>query len=250
MANARSRYSRARLRAKARRPRKRGGSLGWGLGIAVVLVLGVGAIVVSRSQTAFPAGRGPNDHWHAAIGVSVCGQWAPAPAEFTTQRANTSAYAPVHTHGDGVIHFEPNGDVHAAGNDATVGKYFKYGGWQLGETSFTYGTASKKNGATCPGTGGKKAQPGVVSWAVNGKQQSGNLASFAPKNDDVVVLAFLPKGQSVTKLGDPPSKAKLPDAANVPESGGTQNTTPTQSAPTPGGTTPATTPASTPASTP
>jgi hypothetical protein len=242
MANARSRYSRARLRAKARRPRKRGGSLGWGLGIAVVLVLGVGAIVVSRSSTAFPAGRGPNDHWHTAIGVSVCGQWAPAPAEFTTQRANPSTYAPVHTHGDNIIHFEPNGDAQAAGDGATVGKYFKFGGWQLGETSFTYGTASEKNGATCSGTGGKKAQKGVVSWALNGKQQSGNLASFAPKNDDVVVLAFLPKGQSVTKLGDPPSKAKLPDAKNVPESGGTQNTTAISI--------PATTPATTPASTP
>jgi hypothetical protein len=225
------------LRAKARRPRKRGGSLGWGLGIAVVLVLGVGAIVVSRSDTAFPAGRGPNDHWHAAIGVNVCGQWAPAPAEFTTQRANPAEYAPVHTHGDGLIHFEPNGDVQSAGDGATVGKYFEFGGWQLGETSFTYGTASEKNGATCPGTGGKKAQKGVVTWAVNGKNHSGDLAAFAPHDGDSVVLAFLPEGQSAAKLGDAPSKKNLPNALNV-ESSTTPNSSPA--------TTPATTPVSTP----
>jgi hypothetical protein len=233
MANARSRYSRARLRAKARRPRKRGGSLVWGLGIAVVLVLGVGAIVASKTSTSYPAGRGPNDHWHAAFGLNVCGQWQPPPPEFQTQHDNPSLGAPIHTHaasGD-VIHFEPGGDAQSAGANATVGKWFKFGGWQLDETSVTRNGVSKKNGDTCPGTGGKKAQNGVVSWSVNGKQHSGNLASFAPNNNDVIVLAFLPKGQSVTKLGDPPSKKLLPDAAAVPESGGTQNTT-TQSIPT------------------
>jgi hypothetical protein len=230
MANARSRYSRARLRAKARRPRKRGGSLVWGLGIAVVLVLGVGAIVASKTSTSYPAGRGPNDHWHAAFGLNVCGQWQPFAPEFQTQHDDPAKYAPIHTHGDGVLHFEPNGDVQAAGAKATVGKWFKFGGWQLDETSFTYTTVSEKNGNTCADKAGKKTK-GVVNWAVNGKQHSGNLASFVPNNNDVIVLAFLPKGQSVTKLGDPPSKAKLPNAPAVPESGATQSSTPTQSLP-------------------
>ncbi len=243
MANARSRYSRARLRAKARRPRKRGGSLGWGLGIAVVLVLGVGAIVVSRSETAFPAGRGPNDHWHAAIGVSVCGKWVANPAEFLTQHDNPSLQAGIHTHGDGLIHFEPyfdraeQADVAA---HATVGRWFKYGGWQVNTTSFNFNGVSKKNGDLCPATAGKKAQKGVVTWAVNKKEHSGDLASFAPHDGDSVVLAFLPAGQNAASLGDPPSKKNLPNALNVESS--TPHSTPA--------TTPATTPASTPASTP
>ena len=198
MANARSRYSRARLRAKARRPRKRGGSLGWGLGIAIVLVLGVGAIVVSRAATSYPAGQGPNDHWHAAFGANVCGQWVPNPAQFLTQHDNPSLQAGIHTHNDGIIHFEPYFGPNAADDaaHATVGRWFKYGGWQLNTTSFNFNGVSKKNGDTCPATAGKKAQKGVVTWAVNKKEHSGNLGDFAPNNGDSVVLAFLPAGRN------------------------------------------------------
>src|SRR5918994_1642769 len=40
------------------------------------------------------------DHWHAAVGIYVCGEWQPDIPEFE----NTTG---IHTHGDGVIHIHP-----------------------------------------------------------------------------------------------------------------------------------------------
>jgi hypothetical protein len=122
-----------------------------------------------------------------------------------------------------------------AGRNATVGKYFQFGGWKLSSTSYDFlsgsGGAKVKNGDQCNG------QPGELQWGVakfNGDvkkpqtvvAKTGNPADYKLYNDDIVVIAYLPKGKSITSIGSPPSLANLPDAANN-EGAGPPTTVPT-----------------------
>ena len=185
-----------------RRPRRRSGSAGWYATVALIVAVGVALIVITRSgkNTAVAAGRGVKDHWHAALGVNVCGTWQPNPPASPTVlinnqrvivRVGTNVYAGLHTHGDGLIHFEP-ATSEDAGDSATVGRYFTYSGWKLSASSFTFLGVSEKDGDRCPGVGGKPAE----------------------------------------KLGNPPSVAALPNAVGA-ERGNvtTQPTSPPTSAP-------------------
>lgn len=219
-------YQRGRARARARRAPRRSGTNIWTVAIVVVVIIGVGAVVAqvaTNKGTSGGAGAGLKigDHWHAALGMNVCGTWLPNPPETPRDsqglivRHGTDVYAGIHTHGDGLIHFEPQ-TSDDAGASATVGRFFKYNGWSLSETSFTFDKGVKEaNGDTCPAAGGKPAAKGTVQWAVNGKQRTGDPAKYDPHNNDRIVIAFLPPGTSITSLGDPPSTANLPNANNI-----------------------------------
>ena len=100
----------------------------------IVVVLGVFVIVVSRggSDTAPIANK---DHWHAAIGVNLCGTYAPNPPEFAKRSGSGNLSAGIHSHGDGLMHIHPHVSSEA-GNSATVGRFFDYGGWDLDSTGF------------------------------------------------------------------------------------------------------------------
>jgi hypothetical protein len=119
------------------------------------------------------------EHWHAAFGLDLCGEWLTAPA-FEDE-------AGIHSHGDGLVHDHPF-TTESAGRNATMEKFFTGGGWKVTATSFDFGPDAKKaNGDPCP-----DGKPGVVRWAVNGKEQHGNLSDFIPFDGDVIALAFLP----------------------------------------------------------
>jgi hypothetical protein len=212
---------RQRSRARIRRTKRRGGSTGWNVAIGAIVIVGVVGVALARSANSKPSLA----HRHAAFGVNVCGRWEPDPPETARDsqgnivRAGTDVYAGLHTHGDGLIHFEPV-TAEDAGSSATVGRFFKYNGWDLSQTSFTFnGGVKKKNGDLCPGTNGQPGEKGTVEWAVDGKKRSGDPAGFAPQNGDKIVIAFVPKGGDVVKLGDPPSTKNLPQALGVSESG-------------------------------
>ncbi|HZR12882.1 MAG TPA: hypothetical protein VFC33_06480 [Acidimicrobiia bacterium] len=254
-------YQRGRARARARRPPRRTGSSFWIVAVAAVVVLGVGAVVAQVASNKGANGGGGaglkiGDHWHAALGVNVCGTWLPNPPETPRDsqglivRHGTDVYAGIHTHGDGLIHFEPQ-TSDDAGASATVGRFFKYNGWSLSETSFTFDKGVKKsNGDTCPAANGKPAAKGTVQWAVNGKARTGNPASYTPHNNDRIVIAFLPPGISITSLGDPPSTSNLPAANNIESpnqipAGTATVPSSTPAASTPAASTPTTAPATT-----
>ncbi len=238
--------------------------------IAVVLIAGMAMVVYARNNVA--AAEGPyvhdasksatskenlNSHWHAALGVYDCDKWVgdssgsgiwnwPATVTGPTGaqspgRVGTNIYAGLHSHDDGIIHMEPATNDEA-GKNATVGKYFSFGGWKLSSTGYDFLGTKVANGDKC----GDK--PGTLTWGVakfNGdvkKKQnltikSGNPGSYKLFNDDVVVIAFLPQGKSISDLENPPSVANLPDAANNEG----QATTPATTAPAPIPTAPATT---------
>jgi hypothetical protein len=202
--------------------------MAWNIGIAVVVVLGVVGIVVSKQSSSVSsadvAPRASNsvtnttgDNWHAAIGVNVCGSWLSAAPPFQSTVGIDTAVATNATdsqQGDGLIHIAPS-DPSAAGKHATLGKFLSDGGWSASASDFDlWDNGKKSNGDTCPGTSGKKSQPGRVVWTVDGKVQQGNPSDYRLQDCDVIAIGFLPKGQ---KLGLPPEMAALanvPDAAN------------------------------------
>src|SRR5438105_5049354 len=156
---------------------RRGGSTGFNLAVAAIVIVGSVLVLVSRHPNSAGAvgpklknSKGVADHWHAAIGVNVCGTWQPGPiwphtaainGQNTLVRADAlGTYAGLHTHqltggqSDGIIHMEPLSS-NEAGRNATVGKWIEYGGWHLDSSSMSLWPGAKgkvikeKNGAKC-----------------------------------------------------------------------------------------------------
>ncbi len=268
--------SRAKRKRAAVRSAKRSRHNTWWYGLtAIVVIAGISLIVYTQATK--PADVGPfiydqsnptkrNTHWHAALGVYDCDHWmgdstgtgvwnwpAATPQGSPAQAGNTNVYAGLHSHDDGVIHMEPQVSADA-GRNATVGLYFKYGGWKLSETGYSFLGTTVKNGDKC-GTATGTLQWATGSWNgdTTGKTpqkltvQTGNPAKLKLHDRDVVVVAFLPPGKSAASLGDPPSVPKLENALNVETAPGATATTLPASAPStaPTATTPTTTPTAT-----
>jgi hypothetical protein len=189
------------------------------------------ALTAGSSSTSHAASAGPyvfdfhdssnphnaDSHWHAALGVYDCGHWlgdrtgtgiwlwpnvATVEGQSLPGRAGTNVYAGLHSHDDGIMHMEP-ATFDDAGANATVGRYFGEGGWQLSANAFTFLATSQHNGDRCG------ASVGQISWFVNGKTRSGNPGSYKLYDGDVVVIAF---EQGDAYPGSPPSAANLPIA--------------------------------------
>jgi hypothetical protein len=223
----------------------------------ILVVAGVLGVALSRSKSASGIAPTTADHWHIALGVDDCGTWVPnwvwPPGNVTSSssagagapsRAGSGGliYAPLHSHDDGLIHIEPlvNSD---GGNNATLGAYFKYGGWKLTATSIKFVNVDEKNGNKC---GGK---PGVLRWAVNGKEKQGDPAKYKLAEADVVELVFTTAGAKLPPMTDVPSYTGLQQilgttvtsapAANTPTTpaAGSTTTAPTGSTTAPTGAT-------------
>ncbi len=63
----------------------------WYVATALVVVIGIFLIVLTKTDgggsgsAATDRPRADFDHWHAAIGVNVCGEWLPHPDAFDTR---------------------------------------------------------------------------------------------------------------------------------------------------------------------
>ncbi len=230
-----SKASRAkRRRAAVRAAHRSNNNRFWYAITALVVVVGIAVVWIARANQ--PPVLGPKlassshaaDHWHAALGVYDGDHWVGDPSvgnglwlwpAQTSQgvpgRVGTDAYAGLHSHGDGIIHMEP-ATSDEAGKNATVGKYFQFGGWKLSSTGYTFLTTTVKNGDKL-----KNGKPGVLKWAVGKwtggnkvayKVHTGNPGSYKLYNDDVIIIAFVPANVDITKLGNPPSLPNLASA--------------------------------------
>jgi hypothetical protein len=180
------------VQAKSRRS-----SRGFVAFVVAVFVVGVALIALAKSDsggTGSATGPGPriNDHWHATVGVNLCGTW----------QANQPMYEPspntgIHSHGDGFIHMHPFSAA-GAGSNATVGLFYRQAGDKLSATGLEMFKHKYKNGDVCDALDKK---PGLVRWSVNGQERTGNPASFVPNDRDVVAIAFIPKDADI---GTPP----------------------------------------------
>jgi hypothetical protein len=222
MIRARNRYSRARIRARVRRPKRRGGAR-WYYGVlSLIVIAGLAGIAASAGSDDTPPLAGINpatqtfyDHWHAALGVNVCGEWLGAPVEFH-EVAGRAVQAGLHTHGDGFIHIHPYSSADA-GDNATLGRYFENGGWELSASSLSVwsGPATDpaertwSNGDECPAGSTMAGRRGVVKWSIDCVDRTGNPADYKLEDLTVIALAFVPKGEDI---GVPPNAFEAPEA--------------------------------------
>jgi hypothetical protein len=166
------------------------------------------------------------DHWHAAYGFNLCGQWA-APLKDGAAGDTTG----IHTHEDGLIHTHPFLQS-VAGKNATFAKLVNDTGISVTATSVNLKREGEKfkNGDKC----GKK--PGVLTATVfknlkdtTGKQLGGNPGKWRIVNGSLITISFNPKGFKATQ---PPSAANLSDPGDLGTTPSPSDTTPTTAAPT------------------
>lgn len=249
--------SRAKRKRAAVRSAKRSRQNTWWYGLTAIVVI-AGIALIAYTQATKPSAVGPflqdssgtkqNTHWHAALGVYDCDHWMDDgskpgawnwpfanPGGNPARASNNNIYAGLHSHDDGVIHMEPLVSEEA-GKNATLGLYFTFGGWKLSSTGFSFLGTTVKNGDKCG------SSTGTVQWELGrwdgtkGKQkytvEKSNPAKYKLFQDDIVVVAFLPKGKTLASIGDPPSVPNLATALGVSEAPGSVTTMPPISTPT------------------
>ncbi|HET6773018.1 MAG TPA: hypothetical protein VFH36_06895 [Acidimicrobiales bacterium] len=175
--------------------------------IGVIVLLGTGLIAFAANERKSEADIAPvanQDHWHAAIEISICGEPQPATAEFESRIG-------IHTHGDGVIHIHPFSDG-GAGENATLGAYLEGAGIELTDSKLTIGDESWEEGEDdCDG---EAAELIVAQWK-DVQSTDENPALIRRDFGDIrfredgegYTIAFVPEG--TTDIPKPESAAQL-----------------------------------------
>jgi hypothetical protein len=222
-----SKYSRARIRSKARRPKRGGSSRAWILSTIVIAIVGTLLVVLSyqdRQDQQAVAPVANRDHWHAYLGVNICGTWQPPVPQFEGRDGsmNPNPQAGIHSHADYLIHDHPFASDEA-GDKATLGRYFQYAQSSVSEDSIRLWSSwapdvDLKNGDKCKDSG----KPGVLAWKVGklgkpwpDKAMTGNPSDHKIENGEIIALYFLPKG---SKLDQPPGSDQALE--NIEDIGG------------------------------
>ncbi len=212
-----------------------------------VLILGILLVFVLKPSSSSAGGLQLGDHWHTALGVYDCDHWDGGAAWSTPVggatgnspvEVGTNVYSALHSHQDGLIHMEPQTSADT-GDAATLGNYFKRNGFELSSTHVKFVNADVNNGDKCG------SAPAKLHWAVNGKEQVGDPTKYQLKDNQYIVIAFLPDSKKIASLGKPPSYNNLPGAEGRTNSTPTTTSTPasaptTTSAPAPTTTAPTT----------
>lgn len=214
-----------------------GSSRNWlfGVGIVVIIAVGIGVVAMARNEN---GGYGDNstppkanlqdgepfDHWHAAFAIEVCG------TELDPLQDGPTDVQGIHTHGDGLVHIHPFTRA-AAGDRATLAKYFKQVGLTVTNTGFELPAGMKmKDGSTTVKVGettcaGKPGELVLAHW-----KDAANAAGTKPDKiytkdfgdvrftEDLgaYTLAFVPKG---TTDIEPPSSAADIESLGAADSG-------------------------------
>ena len=219
--------------------------------IAAILVVGCVGVFFARNERAASASEAPvanQDHWHAAFGTDICGEFQPNPAD---DGPDTTG---IHTHQDGLIHIHPFLTA-SSGDNATFGVFAKQIGLTVEDDQITLPDGTTyKNGDDCEDEDGKK-KPGRVTlfvWppqateSTEPKVVTKDIAGTRFRKDgEAFVLAFVPEG---TEPKLPPSMPELAAPSDLEpgaesEPGSTDFTTTTPSTPLEGDATTTTAPA-------
>jgi hypothetical protein len=187
------------VKAKARKS-----SAGFTIVVVAIVTMGVAGIALSRGggdDTADGPGVKIGDHWHATMGVNLCGTWQ---GNLPPYEAATG----IHSHGDGFMHMHPFSSA-GAGNNAKVSLFYSQADEKIAATELNVGGEKRKNGDVCENLDKK---PGLVRWSVNGEEKTGNPGDYVPGDRDVVAIAFLPEG---VEIGTPPAAASGANPSDV-----------------------------------
>ena len=182
--------------------------------ITVLGAAAVGALALSRESTRGERPEALTDHWHAAYGVNVCGEWQPVILDTTDPEG-------IHTHSDGVIHIHPF-RTSASGSNATVDAFFRATGGVLDDDGYTPGpgvvgdTVVEANGCN-----GEPATWQIAYWdnallAEGGAEPdtiaSTDLADFRFRGDvSAITFALLPEGEEIPAPPTIPQLGQLTD---------------------------------------
>jgi len=208
-----SKYSRARIRSKVRKPKRGGSSRGWIISTVAIAVVGTLLVVLSYNDRQNESAVAPianKDHWHAYLGVNICGTWEPAVPQFEGRDGSMSQnpQAGIHSHADYLIHDHPFASDEA-GKKATLGRYLGYAQSSVSSDSIKLWSnwvpnVDLSNGDKCKESG----KPGELQWKVGklgepwpSKAETGNPADHHIGNGEIIALYFVPEG---TKLEQPP----------------------------------------------
>lgn len=211
------------------RTRRGSASWVWPTAIVFIVVVGTGLVVFSKSDQSSADSTAPRvggkDHWHAALGFDICGEFLPPITDQTDPLG-------IHTHGDGVVHIHPFSQT-AAGKNATLGKYFDAVQAEVSDSEIKLpGQPAKKNGQKC---GDQEARVQVRTWDSKAPDApssiyTGNPSDLRPNDGQLVTIAFVPEGAEIRR---PPSTDNLDKLTDVPGA-----TTPTPPGSVPGAPTP------------
>jgi len=212
----------ARAGGKARGGQRK--KLGFPAAIVVLVVLGVGLVAFARTTN--PGGGSPKlgEHFHTAYGIYVCDRWV---ANLSDRGADSLG---IHTHDDGLAHVHPF-LAGAAGDAATLGKFFEQVGMKASDSSITlppggeFRSRQYKNGETeCDGkparlvtaywknaqTAGEKEPDDVRTSNISGEQFEDNNSAYT--------IAFLPEGEDIPPPPSAPSIVQAGAADGAPGS--------------------------------
>ena len=226
--------------------------------IGVIVLVGTGLVAFAANDRKDDARIRPivnEDHWHAAYGVDICGEFQPAIPEFESPIG-------IHTHADGVIHIHPFSSG-GAGENATLGAFLEGAGVELTDDSITInGETWTEGDQDCDG---EAAEVVVAQWQ-DVQSNDGEPALIRRDFNDIrfredgegYTIAFVPEG--TTDIPKPDSAGNLAElgaadggaaATSIP--GGDTSTTavpdPATATTAPGETTVATDPTATTATT-
>ena len=186
-------------------------SYAWPVGIGLVVLLGVGLIAASAAGRDSGGTAAPilGDHWHAAYGVNVCGEWLPPLSDVVPDETG------LHTHEDGLIHIHPF-STRYTGDRATLNAWGETVGVEVGESSLTLPDRELTDGDDC---GGEPGVLQVMTWDspadTEGQVVDGDPGDYAFVDGEVITISFQPEGAAVEK---PPTVPRLQDP-NAAEEG-------------------------------
>jgi hypothetical protein len=194
--------------------------------MALVVILGTAGIVYSRDQrqpdTSRPLAAGPGrpgDHWHAAIGYYICGQFVPNLTEGDDPLG-------IHGHGDNVVHIHPFG-ASSSGKRATLEIYFDTLGVDISDDHIEIpGQDTKRNGDDCENGDG---QVRTKVWDTRdpgdpGRIVPGDPSAIRPQDGQLITIAFVPEGVDIPKPPSEPNLDALTDVAPQPTDSTTSST--------------------------
>jgi hypothetical protein len=206
-------------------------NLGYPALIGGIIVVGLVLVFFARGQREAQATEAPvanQDHWHAAFGIDICGQFEENVADVGPDAKG------IHTHQDGLIHIHPFVGA-AAGENATFQVFADQIGLELGEDSFTLPDGTTyTNGDPCTDADGKETDgrmalyvwPPQATDATEPKIVTEDLGSTRFSEDgQAFVLAFVPEDADVKLPPSLPALAAPSDLENPSQEGSTDFTT-------------------------
>jgi hypothetical protein len=192
--------------------------------IAAIVLLGGGLIAYAANDRKSDKAVAPVvdvDHWHAAVGFDVCGEFQPDLPEFESPIG-------IHTHADGVIHIHPFSSG-GAGENATLGAFLDGAGVTLTDTELKIGDETWTEGEQqCDG---KDAELVVAQW--KDVESTDEKPAIILRDFDSVrfredgegfTIAFVPE-DDVDDIPKPPSAANLAQLGAADSATGETTTT-------------------------